>query len=181
MAQWTGRGALACVLVALGIWTQAAAGGFVLFHKTFGDWVVLCWREMAGQEKNCTLSAPQPSLAYKTPPNVVQVHEYRPDAFQIVISIRDRTDPELPASLRVDRFEFRTARVEHGLARWFGEEAVELLVQMRAGKRLAYRVQTAPDGLPRDMNVSLAGFTQALATYREVIRSHGLLSLQIQK
>jgi len=175
MARWTGRTALACILVVLGICTQAAAGGFVLYHKTFGDWSVLCWREMAGTKKACTLSAPQPSLAYKTPPNVVQVDEYQPDAFQIVISIRDRADPELPASLRVDRFELRTARIERGYARWFGEEAVELLVQMRAGKRLAYRVQTAPDGLPRDMNVSLSGFSQALAAYRQVIRSHGLL------
>jgi hypothetical protein len=175
MARWTVRAALMCGLVALAIWTQATAGGFVLFHKTFGDWVVLCWREMAGSKKTCTLSAPRPSLAYKIPPNVVQVHEYRADAFQIAISIRDRADPELPASLRVDRFEFRTARIEQGLARWFGEEAVELLVQMRAGKRLAYRIQTAPDGLPRDMNVSLAGFAEALATYRQVIRGHGLL------
>ncbi len=176
MVRSTSRAAIAGAVVALGIWTQAAAGGFVLFHKTFGDWVVLCWREMAGPEKTCTLSAPRPSLAYKTPPNVVQVHEYEPDAFQIVISIRGRVDRELPASLRVDRFEFRTARVEGNVARWFGEEAVELLVEMRAGARLAYRVQTAPDGLPRDTNVSLAGFTQALATYREVIRSHGLLA-----
>ncbi len=175
MARSTLRAALICVLVALGIGTPAAAGGFVLFHKIFGDWVVLCWREMAGSKKTCTLSAPRPSLAYKTPPNVVQVHEYRPDSFQIVISIRDRADPELPASLRVDRFEFHTARVEGDLARWYGEEAVELMIQLRAGERLAYRVQTAPDGLPRDMNVSLAGFTQALATYRQVIRSHGLL------
>lgn len=175
MARWTVRAALICGLVALGIWTQATAGGFVLFHKTFGDWVVLCWREMAGSKKTCTLSAPRPSLAYKTPPNIVQVHEYRADAFQIVISIRDLADPALPASLRVDRFEFRTAPIESGIARWYGEEAVELLVQMRAGKRLAYRVQTAPDGLPRDMNVSLAGFAQALTTYRQVMRGHGLL------
>ncbi len=175
MAWWTVRAALACAVLGLGIWTQAAAGGFVLYHKTFGDWSVLCWREMAGREKTCTLSAPRASLAYKTPPNVVQVHEYEPDAFQIVISIRDRVDPELPAYMRIDRFEFRTARIEGSLARWYGEEAVELLIQMRAGKRLAYRIQTAPDGLPRDMNVSLAGFSQALATYREVIRSHGLL------
>ncbi len=175
MACWTVRGALGCVLVALAMWTQAAAGGFVLFHKTFGDWAVLCWREMAGTKKTCTLSAPRPSLAYKTPPNVVLVHEYEPDAFQIVIQIRDLVDRELPAYMRVDRFEYRTARVEGSLARWFGEEAVELLIEMRAGERLAYRVQTAPDGLPRDMNVSLAGFTEALATYREVIRSHGLL------
>jgi invasion protein IalB len=159
----------------VGFWAEAIAGGFVLYHKTFGDWSVTCWREMSGGDKSCTLSAPQPSLAYRTPPNIVQVHEYQPDAFQIVILIRDRPDPELPASLRVDRFDFRTARVEGNLARWFVEEAVELLVQMRAGNRLAYRVQTAPDGLPRDMNISLAGFSQALAAYRQVIRSHGLL------
>ncbi len=176
MARWTMPAALAVVLLGLGLWTQAVAGGFVLFHKTFGDWSVLCWREMAGTAKTCTLSAPQPSLAYRTPPNIIQVHEYAPDAFQIAISIRDRADPELPASIRVDRFEFRTARIERGLARWYGEEAVKLLIQMRAGQRLAYRVQTAPDGLPRDMNVSLAGFSEALATYRQVIRSHGLLA-----
>ena len=45
MAQWMGRTALACILVVLGICTQAAAGGFVLYHKTFGDWSVVCWRQ----------------------------------------------------------------------------------------------------------------------------------------
>ena len=176
MARWTAHAAIVWFLVVLGFCPQATAGGYVLYHKTFGDWSVTCWREMSGTQKSCTLSAPQPSLAYRTPPNIVQVHEYQPDAFQIVILIRDRPDRELPASIRVDRFEFRTARIERDYARWFGQEAVELLVQMRAGKRLAYRVQTEPDGLPRDMNVSLAGFSQALAAYRQVIRSHRLLA-----
>ncbi len=46
---------------------------------------------------------------------------------------------------------------------------------MRGGRRLVYRVQTGPEGLPRDTRVSLAGFDEALATYRRLLREHGLL------
>jgi hypothetical protein len=107
---------------------------------------------------------------------VIQVHEYAPGVFQVAINIRDIVKPNLPAYLRVDERTIHEASVRDGLARWYGEEGLAVLTEMSSGSRLVYRVQTAPDGLPRDIHVALAGFRDALARYREVIRSHGLLS-----
>lgn len=153
-----------------------AAAGWVFFYQQFGDWTVLCWRDLGTNANTCTLSAPPATMSGVAPPNVIQVHEYAPGAFQVAITIRDITKPDLPAYLRVDEQPIREASVRDGLARWYGDEAMEILVGMGAGKRLVYRVQTAPDGLPRDVHVGLDRFRDALARYREVIRSHGLLS-----
>lgn len=175
MAARTLRIILACV----GLWLAAAgdaAAGWVFFHQQFGDWTVLCWRDLATNSNTCTLSAPPPSMAGSAAPNVIQVHEYAPDAFQVAINVRDIVQPNLPAYLRVDQQPIHETPVRDGLARWYGDEGLTILAQMAAGARMVYRVQTAPDGMPRDMNVSLAHFRDALARYREVIRSHGLLS-----
>lgn len=153
-----------------------AAAGWVFYYQQFGDWTVLCWRDIGTNANTCTLSAPPPTMTGAAPPNVIQVHEYAPGAFQVAITIRDIVKPNLPAYLRVDERTIREAPVRDGLARWYGEEATAMLVEMGAGKRLVYRVQTAPDGLPRDVHIGLDRFREALARYREVIRSHGLLS-----
>ena len=47
--------------------------------------------------------------------------------------------------------------------------------EMRAADALVFRVQTAPDGLPRDTPVSLAPFRDALDAYRAAIRQNGVL------
>jgi hypothetical protein len=170
---------LRVAIVSVGVLLALAAGaaaGWVFFHQQFGDWTVLCWRDLGTNANTCTLSAPPPSLSGTAPPNVIQVHEYAPGAFQVAINIRDIVKPNLPAYLRIDEQSIHEAPVRDGLARWYGDEALEILVEMGAGKRMVYRVQTAPDGLPRDIHVALANFRDALARYREVIRSHGLLS-----
>jgi hypothetical protein len=153
-----------------------AVAGWVFYYQQFGDWTVLCWRDLGTNSNTCTLSAPPATMGGSAPPNVIQVHEYAPGAFQVAITIRDIVKPNLPAYLRVDEQPIREAAVRDGLARWYGNEALEVLAWMSAGKRLVYRVQTAPDGLPRDVHVGLDQFRDALARYREVIRSHGLLS-----
>lgn len=153
-----------------------AAAGWVFFHQQHGDWTVLCWRDLGTNANTCTLTAPPPSLGSGPPPNIVQVHEYAPNAFQIAITVRDIVKPALPAYLRIDDQTIHEAPVQNGLVRWYGDEAMGILLEMGAGKRLVYRVQTAPDGLPRDIHVGLDKFRDALARYREVIRSHGLLS-----
>lgn len=166
-------------IASLGIWIALAAGaaaGWVFFHQQFGDWTVLCWRDLGTNANTCTLSAPPPSMSGAAALNVVQVHEYAPGAFQVAINIRDIVKPNLPAYLRVDEQTIHEAPVRDGLARWYGDEALKILAEMGGGRRMVYRVQTAPDGLPRDVQVGLANFRDAVARYREVIRSHGLLS-----
>lgn len=168
------RRLLLSAAIALGL-SGPAAAGFVFFYQALGDWTVLCWRGVFETGRACTLSAPPASLAYRKAPNVLQVDEYAPDAFQVAITVRDQAQPGLPLVLRVDGFRPHETGVEGSLARWFGDEAREILVEMRAGKAMIYRVQTAPDGLPSDTRVSLATFPRALEIYRRVIRAHNML------
>lgn len=162
--------------VALGFGLAApAVAGYVFYYQVLGDWTVVCWREMATREKACRLSAPPPSLDRTRAQNVVLVHEYAPDTFQVAIELRDIVVSGRPIFLFVDGYPVHETAVRNDLARWTGEEAMEILAEMQAGKRLVYRVHTAPEGLARDTQMSLTTFREALATYRRQLRVHSLL------
>ena len=89
--------------------------------------------------------------------------------------MRDIVVSGRPVSLFIDRHPVHETAVSNDLARWTGNEAKEILAEMRAGKKLVYRVHTAPEGLPRDTQTSLTTFGKALATYRQQLRVHSLL------
>lgn len=154
------------------------AGGYVFFHKRIGDWMILCSGKTASENRSCRLSAPLPILANDKPQNILVISEPSADKFRIELDIRDIVAPGLPAFVRIDGFAVHQGAVTNGKAVWTGQEALAVLGEMRAGRSMVFRVQTAPDGLPRDTHVSLAGFRDALSTYRGAIRTHGLLGTQ---
>lgn len=161
-------------------WTVAlaavglGAGGYVFFHKRSGDWAVVCSSQIDRKVKTCTLSAP-PGRLTNEPQNMMFVSEPAPDQFQVVLRIRDVVMPDHPAFLRIDSYKVHEAPVNNGAAVWQGEEAYRIAGEMRAGRAAVLRVQTIPDGMPRDTRVSLKGFRVALSAYRSAIRAHGLL------
>lgn len=163
------------ILFCLAMLPGAAQATYVFFHKQFGAWTVLCWDDKVARNRQCSLYAPRASLTYRSPPNVVQIHEYAPNTFQVVIMLRDRPMPDLPAFVRIDALKVHETAVEPGLARWIGSEAEAIIQEMRKGRRITARIQTLPDGLPRDSRISLEGFDDALATYRRTIRAQGIL------
>ena len=163
---------LGAVLI-LGI-IAPAAGGYVFFHRELGDWAVLCWRDIHSQKQFCRLSAPRPSLSYRLAPNVIEIREWKPDAFQVVVMVRDRVDAELPLSLRIDRQPIHEIPVRESMAWWSGATAERIIAEMRAGRKLIIRVQTFPDGMPRDVKISLAGFGPAFDAYRGALRIHNI-------
>jgi hypothetical protein len=156
-----------------GALSGAARANFILFNSTVGDWSVLCWRKLLEDKKSCRLSAPLPSLDAGFAPNVIEVREWAPGRFQVIVTVRDRVMPGLPLSLRIDRLAIHeTAIREDGVAWWNGEDAAEIILEMQAGRSVLYRVQTRPDGMPRDMRISLVPFKRAFEIYRGVLRSH---------
>lgn len=166
------------LLVAVGLAAGSpslAVSGYVFFHSTVGEWLVICWRELGKEQKYCRLSAPPPSLDYRLAPNVIEVREHAPGAFQVIVTVRDRPAPGMPLFLRVDARPLHESPIEKGLAWWSGDEALKIILEMRAGSRLVYRVQTAPDGMPRDMRIPLGTFSEAFDIYRRTLREHGLL------
>lgn len=149
---------------------------YVFYFRAYGDWSIVCWRELVDDgSKRCRFSAPSASLDHTTRQNVILVHEYAPEQFQVAIEVRDDVVPDLPVFLRVDGEAVHETRVDAGLARWIGADATTILSEMMNGGRLVYRVQTAPDGLPHDTQIGLDGFGDALANYRELLRAHDLL------
>ncbi len=154
----------------------ATAAGFVIFHQVRGDWAVLCWRDMVSQQKTCRLNAPPANMTLGTRRNVLIVHEYAVDTFQVAIEVNDPADGRFPLFLRIDQYGVHEAPIEAGLARWSGTAARAILAEMRVGGRLLYRIHTVPEGLPRDTYISLEGFADSLVTYRQEIRRHGLLA-----
>jgi hypothetical protein len=161
-------------LLAVAVSADALAN-YVFFFRPVGDWEIVCSRHIQTNERGCRLSAPRPSFSYRLAPNVIEVREWAPDRFQVIITVRDRVVKDFPLSLRVDNLEIHETPVKNGLAWWSDEEARTIILQMVAGMKVAYRTQTDPDGLPHDMRVSVATFRRALQIYRGVIRSHGLL------
>lgn len=152
-----------------------AAANYVFFFRPVGDWEIVCSRNMQTNQRGCRLSAPRPSFSYRLAPNVLEVREWAPDRFQVIVTVRDQVVSDTPLSLRVDNLEIHEAPIKNGLAWWDGEEARTIIIQMVAGKKVTYRTQTYPDGLPHDVRVSVVTFRRALQIYRGVIRSHGLL------
>lgn len=163
------------ILCCFAVLPGAAEASYVFFHKQLGAWTILCWDDRVSGTKQCSLYAPRASLTYRSPPNVLQIHEYAPNTFQVVIMLRDRPMPDLPAFVRIDGFKVHETAVEPGLARRTGSEAAAIIGEMRKGRRITARIQTIPDGLPRDTRISLEGFDDALATYRRTIRAQGIL------
>jgi invasion protein IalB len=167
---------VAALLVLAGVPGPAAAG-YVFFYQHPGDWTVVCWREMSTQKKSCRLSAPPASLFTTKLRNVLDVRETSPGAFVVEIEIRDEIAPGLPLFLRIDDHPIHEAAVTDGSVRWAGGAANGLIEEMRTGKQLVFRVQTAPYNLPRDTPLSLEGFASAFDAYRQQLRIHGLLPM----
>ncbi len=156
--------------------SMTALADYVLFHRPVGDWTVLCWRKLLGDKPFCRLSAPRASLGYNFAPNVIEIREWAAGKFQVIVTVRDRVAPGLPLTIRIDGLGVHETPIRaDGMAWWDGEEAAEIILEMQAGRKAIYRVQTAPDGMPRDMRVSLVPFKRAFEIYRGVLRAKGVL------
>ncbi len=168
----------ALLAVALVLFARPA-GGWTFYYHVFGDWRLVCWRSAAdSRDPRCDLSAPPEEI---TPgaQNVLHVAEPAPDQFQVWIEIRDRPAPGVAAFVRVGTFPAHQAMPAGGAAAWHGAEALRMVSEMRAAERLAFRVETAPYGLPRDTPVALGEFRAALAAYRDAIRRNGILAAPV--
>lgn len=152
-----------------------ASAAYVFYYEVVGEWTIVCWRDQFSDQRLCHLTAPRDTLSYEFPPNVIMVEEYAPDAFQVAVRIRHDHVPGIPVSLKVDGNRTHETAVDGEFGRWTGDDARAILSEMQKGDQVIYRVQTPPDGLPIDTRVGLLGFRQALATYRGLVRVHGLI------
>jgi hypothetical protein len=164
---------IALIVLALSLASPARA--WVFYDRNFGDWVVVCWSSAEGSaDKQCDLSAPPESMSQRAD-NLLHVHEYAPDEFQVGIEIRGDPQSDAPASLKSGDFPAHLAPVADRWGRWSGAEGFRIVSEMRAADNLTYRVRLAPNGRAQDKTISLVGFRDALDAYREEIRLHGVL------
>lgn len=170
---WLGLALIACTCLPT---SGYAAGAYLFYRKTLGQWEIYCSAENRNAKKTCRLSGPPAQMGTNTPQNVLVVQEASPDTYKVALEVRDLVMPDLPAFVRIDRYPVHEAPVARGTAVWSGEKALRIVSEMRAGKVVIFRVQTAPDGMPRDTRLSLKDFREALHAYRMAIREYGLLN-----
>ncbi len=153
-----------------------AVSAYVLYYRVWDAWTVTCWRAMLGPPTTCHLSAPCESADPGARQNLIVVAEIASDAFRVTVEVCDLTQPVMPLFLRVDNHEAHQVPVARREGIWTGAEAATIVDEMLGGQLLVYRVFTAPDGTPRDTEVSPAAFAPALEAYRRLLRDNGLLA-----
>jgi hypothetical protein len=162
-------------LIALAVLAAGPARGWVFYHSTVGDFVVVCWASAEGAaDKKCSLTAPPQNMARLTE-NLLHVQEFAPDQFQVAIEMRGEPQPYAPVLLKVGANMAHETPVTGEWGRWDAAESKRILAEMGAADSLVFRVRVAPNGRPQETAVSLAGFRDALAAYRAELRRHGIL------
>ena len=142
--------------------------GEIFFYRQYGQWAVLCRKDLAEERVLCELVFPPPAMGSALSP--ITISEPAADDFRITLDIRQNDVPDQPVFLRVDDYPLHEAVPARHRIVWQGNEARAILGEMSHGQLLLVRIQTLPDGLPYDMRIPLTRFAQALAAYRGQIR-----------
>ncbi len=142
--------------------------GEIFFYRQYGQWAVLCRKDLAEERVLCELVFPPPAIGSALSP--ITITENAADDFRITLDIRQNDMPGQPVFLRVDGYPVHEAVPSRHRVVWRGAEARAILGEMSHGRQMVVRIQTQPDGLPYDMRIDLAPFARALAEYRGQIR-----------
>ncbi len=153
---------------------QATLDSYVRYHRTFGEWTVLCGENRASGHRSCSLSAPPPRLDAAARTNELQITEPSAGAFAVTLRIRHVADDRLPVFLRVDANQAHATQIAGGDAVWAGPAARRVVDELRAGAAVVVRVHDR-DGRPIDQTLPLTGFTVAHDTLRRVLRDQEIL------
>ena len=152
---------------------EAAQAGYVLYYRVFGNWTVVCERDMASGTKACTMSTPPPQLSGGM--ERLKITETGPDAFRLTAEMAPWADPAQPLSLRVDGHTPHPVTAKRwGPVVWEGGAAAILIGQMASGRTTLLRSHDQTGG-PRDESFDLTGFAPALTALRQNLRAHGIV------
>ena len=163
------------ILVAF-IFILAAApvsASYVLYYRIIGDWTVLCSEEGPRLGRQCTLSAPPPSLDLLGGRNELVIEETAPDTFRVAVQVRQVARQGAKVTVKIDDFPAYEAAIAAGSAVWTDDDATMIMRQGLAGQILVVSVETSTGD--REMRLSLIGFSKAIQAYRRVVRSLGPL------
>lgn len=164
---------LAALIVAMA--AVPARGAYILYYHTFGDWTVICTRDEPTGRKDCTLTAPPPSLGSREGSASIEVSERGSEGPTVTIRIYHPIDGTAASELWIDSKEslpITASRV--GEARWRDNEARTLIKRFETGEMLLLNTRAPGVPQPYQTVISLLGFKQALATYRDGLRHYGV-------
>ncbi len=149
------------------------SASFVTYYRVIGDWTVLCSEKGPGLGRQCSLSAPPPSLDLLGGRNELVIEETAPDAFRVAVQVRQVASEGAKVTVKIDDFPTHEASLAAGSAFWAGDEAALIIRQGLAGQIMVVGVETSAGY--REMRLSLIGFSKAIETYRRVVRTLGPL------
>lgn len=167
--------AILAVLVVMAVAAMPARGAYILYYHAFGDWTVICTRDEPTGRKDCTLTAPPPSLRSKERSASIEVSERGPESPTVTIRIYHPIDGAAVSELWIDSKESHpipTSRV--GEARWRDDAARKLIARFETGDMLVLATRAPGTSEPHQTVISLLRFKQALGAYRDGLRHHGI-------
>ena len=175
-SRWVFRGGpIILAVVVMAIVALPARGAYILYYHTFGDWTVICTRDEPTGKKDCTLTAPPPTLGSREGSASIEVSERGSEGPIVTIRIYHPIDGTAASELWIDSREsypIPTSRV--GEARWRDGDARKLIERFETGEMLLLNTRAPGTAQPYQTVISLLGFKQALAAYRDGLRHHGI-------
>jgi invasion protein IalB len=155
------------LLAAPAVAEVSVATAYILYHHTFGDWSVVCWRGLVGPERSCFIDAPPISVDEEGRRSSVRIAAAGKAGLTVTVSSRSGTVLGTPVVLRVDdnpAHERRPDALDH--ATWGGAEAARIVEELHTGRRLLLRFPAART-VAGEVTISLEGFAAALTAFRD--------------
>lgn len=155
--------------------SAAANAAYVLYFHVFGSWAVVCSMDEASKRRWCSLSAPPPVMESAGVNSLISVAYTADGGITVDLRLAGAIAPDQPAFIRIDgNLEHRVQPNRVGEASWSGDEATAIVEEFKRGKTVSLRSFSAWTGAPRVESISLDSFAQALSTYGEKRRVHGV-------
>ena len=149
------------------------ATAYILYHHTFGEWSVVCWRELIRRERSCLIDAPPISLDEEGRNSSLRITPEGEAGITVTVSSRSGTVLGTPVELRVDDnavHERRPDALDHAV--WKEAEAARIVEELRNGRTLSLRFPS-PRRTAREVTISLQGFEAALTAFRDQLSEFG--------
>ena len=170
-----GPGLVILAVMLMAIVALPARGAYILYYHTFGDWTVICTRDEPTGKKDCTLTAPPPTLGSREGSASIEVSERGSEGPIVTIRIYHPIDGTAPSELWIDSRDSHPIPASRvGEARWRDGDARKLIGRFEAGEMLLLNTRAPGTAQPYQTVISLLRFKQALAAYRDGLRHHGI-------
>lgn len=149
------------------------ATAYVLYYHAFGEWAVVCWKDLIGPRRSCYIEAPPSSLSAGGGAASVRIEPDDGTGYAVTVAAGSGAVLGKRVILRVDGnapHERAPDRLDDVV--WRGGVADLIVDELRRGRTLSLRFPAAAEGAG-EMTIPLAGFADAFAAFHARLSALG--------